>query len=109
MLTRTDDKWVSSGFLLFKDMGKLIRGGKTHEWAVFNRKHLRLGEVKWLRHWRSYGFFPKPETAFDKTCLRDIAEFCEELTKAHIGKEPFLASVEMQVVEGSNAPKDTEE
>jgi hypothetical protein len=41
-----------------------------------------LGLVKWFGRWYTYAFFPKADTVFERTCLRDIAEFCETETKA---------------------------
>jgi len=37
--------------------------------------------VKWISHWRCYGFHPEPGTIFEKDCLRYIADFCERETK----------------------------
>jgi len=45
-----------------------------------------LGEVKWFGCWRQYAFFPFPGTAYERQCLRDIAEFCETKTKEHRAK-----------------------
>jgi len=44
-----------------------------------------LGEIKWYGAWRKYCFFPAPNlmTIFEEDCLRDIAQFCEEATRAH--------------------------
>lgn len=41
---------------------------------------LVLGEIKWFTRWRKYCFFPVLETAYEQDCLRDIAQFCEQLT-----------------------------
>jgi hypothetical protein len=55
---------------------------KTHRWLVRTAGvAIDLGEVKWFGRWRQYVFFPLHETIFDKSCLRDIADFCEEQTK----------------------------
>lgn len=40
-----------------------------------------LGEVKWYGPWRCYCFFAGQGTLFEKTCLRDIAQFCDEQTR----------------------------
>lgn len=42
-----------------------------------------LGEVKWFGRWRCYSFFPKESTVYERTCLRDIALFCEVETSRH--------------------------
>src|SRR5437016_9129912 len=39
-----------------------------------------LGEVYWFSKWRRYAFFPSFETAFEQSCLRTIADFCERAT-----------------------------
>ena len=59
--------------------------GKTKIWEVVTVGDgpVILGSVKWFGKWRKYGFFPENDTVFETTCLRDIAEFCEEETKRH--------------------------
>ena len=60
---------------------------KTKVWDVVKNTDdefkITLGEVSWFGRWRCYAFFPHLDTVFEKTCLRDIADFCEEQTKAH--------------------------
>lgn len=62
------------------------KSGYTSVWALttINGK-TELGLVKWYFQWRCYCFFPEPNTLFDRQCLRDIAEFCEEKTLEHRG------------------------
>jgi len=56
--------------------------GLTQIWEVRNRKqNISLGWIKWAGNFRKYAYFPNPESLYDATCLRDIADFCEELTK----------------------------
>ena len=40
-----------------------------------------LGVVKWYAQWRQYGFYPEEGTVFEKTCLRDIKNFCIDLNE----------------------------
>lgn len=47
-----------------------------------NGSGIFLGTVKWYAPWRRYSFFPEPETIFEHECLRAIAEFCEQATRA---------------------------
>jgi hypothetical protein len=58
----------------------------THVWAV-NSGLVTLGDVRWYSHWRRYVFEPDAITAlrlvFDASCLRTIADFCEEKTLRH--------------------------
>jgi hypothetical protein len=57
---------------------------KTLVWRVENKYDgVLLGIIAWFCKWRCYGFFVAPDTVFEKTCLRDIANFCENKTKEH--------------------------
>jgi hypothetical protein len=42
-----------------------------------------IGYIKWFGRWRKYGFFPKPDTIYEETCLREIAHFGQMLTHVH--------------------------
>ena len=61
---------------------------KTKTWEVWTKEKGKpsfeggdfLGGVRWFGPWRCYAFYPTPNTIFEKTCLRDIAAFCEEET-----------------------------
>jgi len=44
-----------------------------------------LGQVKWFPQWRKYSFFPVQCTVYEKQCLRDIANFCEQLMEYRRG------------------------
>jgi hypothetical protein len=56
---------------------------KTKVWYVATAtQDSYLGKIAWFGRWRCYSFFPNQGTIFEKTCLRDIADFCEEQTKA---------------------------
>ena len=58
-----------------------IEGRKTEVWFVFPVKsNVELGVVKWYGGWRCYAFYPEDMTIYEKQCLRDIAQFCEEET-----------------------------
>ena len=71
------------------DFRGLSQSGLTKIWEVKTNDDLQelLGWVKWLGVWRCYAFFPccsvGEEEAFEKRCLRDLADFCEEQTKLH--------------------------
>ncbi|MGD6850782.1 MAG: hypothetical protein ACQCN6_01830 [Candidatus Bathyarchaeia archaeon] len=62
------------------------KSGKTHIWEVLAKDGgVKLGEVSWYGAWRCYAFFVSSkwgdfELVFEKQCLRDIANFCEEMT-----------------------------
>lgn len=55
--------------------------GKTSRWQVATTDESSvLGSVHWFGRWRQYAFFPLPDTVYERQCLRDIAEFCEQKT-----------------------------
>jgi len=56
---------------------------KTKVWNVLALDgDVILGRVSWFGRWRKYCFFPSPECVFEQDCLRDIALFIEDQTKA---------------------------
>lgn len=57
---------------------------KTRIWIVAEQANDgALGEVKWYGPWRQYAFFPWAMMVFEKDCLRDIANWCEDASKKH--------------------------
>lgn len=60
--------------------------GKTRRWIVYAQGGGHLGDVRWFARWRCYGFYPQAETVFERTCLRDIAQFCERETVEQRGR-----------------------
>jgi len=52
-------------------------------WVVSVYDETQLGWIAWKVNWRRYSFYPNAGTTYDENCLRDIAEFCASLTKAH--------------------------
>jgi len=50
----------------------IVRAKQTNE---------TLGIIKWFNSWRSYAFYPVPNTVYEETCLRDIAEKVEQMEK----------------------------
>lgn len=84
MIQQIADNWFQTDYLLFRDDGPVARGRKTRRFAAISRQNRRqLGFVKWYAQWRQYTFFPFAATVFDKKCLRELAEFCEDRTNAH--------------------------
>lgn len=58
-------------------------GRKTHIYRVESAEEngaVILGTVKWYGAWRQYASFPCEQTLYEKTCLREIADFCESAT-----------------------------
>jgi|SRR5690242_6889705 len=65
---------------------------KTSRWSVMAKAtRAHLGEIRWFGRWRCYSFFPAADTVFERACLRDIATFCEEQTKAHLAARKLAA------------------
>lgn len=82
-ITRIDVDLWKSAHITFRDDGPVKVGAKTRQFSVFStHNRALLGYVKWWVHWRQYVFFPL-NSIFDKNCLREIAEFCEQSTKVH--------------------------
>ncbi len=52
-------------------------------WVMSSNTESHLGNIQWLAPWRKYCFYPTPNTVYDTTCLREIADFCENQTRAH--------------------------
>lgn len=56
---------------------------KTAIWDVVSTSDKYLGHIRWHGPWRCYTFRPDPATIFNAGCMRDIALFCEDATRAH--------------------------
>ncbi len=55
---------------------------KTSEWSCRNnRKKDELGIIKWYGTWRQYCYFPTVQAVYNESCLRDIGDFINQLTK----------------------------
>ncbi len=58
-------------------------GQKTERWNIETKEDEDLlGEVRWFGRWRRYAFFPASLCVFEQTCLREIADFIEEIMRA---------------------------
>ena len=78
-----NDKWYEGTHVYFTDKGASA-SGKTRIWEVLpEHSVIPLGTVKWFGRWRKYSFFPELNTVYEQDCLRDIAEFCETITRQH--------------------------
>lgn len=63
---------------------------KTKIWACQNRTSgIRLGSVGWYGPWRQYVFGAdlNAMVAYSASCLRDIADFLEQVNKEHKAKK----------------------
>jgi len=71
--------FVEIGYLQFQRINALGQG-KTLQWQVWGRNNdSLLGIIKWYGRWRQYTFFPHPMTVFNRECLRDIANFIDNV------------------------------
>ena len=69
--------------IVFRLANDIPDGMKTAIWLVLDKAGGVLGQVKWFGRWRKYSFFPMPDCVFEGTCLREIARFIEDQTRAH--------------------------
>jgi hypothetical protein len=76
---------------MLKTEYKFIRFEKQvgrDRWYCFNKKHGdMLGGVAYLSRWRCFVFQPPSGTEFSADCLRDIADFLEQLNRERKGKK----------------------
>ena len=56
---------------------------KTKRWEVLTLNDVIIGRVKWSPGWRRYVLVPAFPTEWEQDCLRDVAAFLEEETRAH--------------------------
>ena len=58
----------------------LSESGRTRIWSILSDEGVTIGSVSWFGRWRCYAFFPCMGTVFERHCLRDLADFCEQET-----------------------------
>lgn len=77
-----EPKTTESKYVRFVSLGTRP-GRKTECWSVQSKETGDLlGDVRWWSAWRRYSFWPADHTVFEQTCLRDIANFIEDRTRA---------------------------
>lgn len=69
-------KWIA-----FVDAGA-SPSGKTRRWEVKTKAGVLIGRISWDAHWRKYVLTPSYPTDWEEDCLRDVAAFLEEQTRA---------------------------
>lgn len=62
--------------------------GRTSVWEATVEDGTILGVVSWFGRWRCYAFFPHQKTVFDRSCLREIADFCESESRTKLKRKP---------------------
>ena len=71
---KTKYKWLE--FVEYPE----LKNKKTKVYAVIHKDSGDdLGEIKWFGRWRQYCFFPDWVVLFSRSCLRDIADFIDQL------------------------------
>lgn len=76
-----ESTYIQFEFVKFSDTGK------TFVWQVISKQNAsKLGEIRWFGRWRKYAFYASAQCVFEETCLRSIATFIEERTKAQRSK-----------------------
>lgn len=61
--------------LRFEEMS--LKNRKTQQWLV-TCNDVVLGAVRFYGSWRQFCFFPDAQTLYERSCLREIADFCEK-------------------------------
>lgn len=72
-------------YIFFRRMGT-SESGLTDVYHVIEKGgQTTLGRIMWFARWRKYSFEPVTNyrTVYEWICLRDIAEFCEQVTQQH--------------------------
>jgi hypothetical protein len=78
---------------MLKTEYKFIRFEKSSidlNWECWNKKGVMLGVCIWWPQWKEFEFLPESYMAFTVECLRDIADFVEQLNQEQKkqGKKP---------------------
>lgn len=74
---------MSAKWILFEE-SLPVPGHRTKRWTIYDKDGRdELGFIAWYSPWRCYSFYPFARTIYEKRCLRDIADFCDEQTQAH--------------------------
>jgi hypothetical protein len=74
---------IQIGKYLIVELGGHSASGKTQIWFVRSTDGTELGNISWNSGWRKYWFNPFENTGYEEICLRNIADFCEKLSKLH--------------------------
>lgn len=54
--------------------------GKTKRFEVISKNQgFSIGRIQWYSSWRQYCFSPAFETVWNRTCLKDIQDFLQQL------------------------------
>jgi hypothetical protein len=80
--------WTMGTYIVFRNLGRQYtsRGvQKTNKYEVRtnDENSTVLGTISWFSRWRKYAFDPLAKTVYEEVCLREIAQFIEEETRAY--------------------------
>lgn len=67
-------------------------------WVVNKHDDTCLGNIGWFGRWRRYAFYPNDGTLFEQDCMRDIANYIEEMTKQHREKAPVTREAQSESI-----------
>jgi hypothetical protein len=91
-LTARDGQQVQEGkmrteykYIKFEQWPAVAWTGKTSKWQCVANSDcsVSLGAVRWEGGWRQYVFWPDDCCMFSNGCLRDIADFLDQLNADH--------------------------
>ncbi len=69
-------------YIYIRFVQKVSALGITSIWNCLNAKSGgQIGKVAWYSPWRSYCFFPCPDTVYSAGCLADIQDFIGQLMR----------------------------
>lgn len=69
-----ESKWINIKFLSDSPTAKT----KIYEVTTKDDSQI-LGYIKWFGRWRKYAFYPESNTLYEQDCLRDIANYIDDL------------------------------
>lgn len=70
-----------SRYLIFTEIPNALRKTKTIQVDSRHRGD-RLGTIRWYGPWRQYTFWPQAGCIFNRECLREIIDYCDDLMRA---------------------------
>ena len=80
-----------SSYLAFRELQDT---GKTKVYGVASVRHGdRLGLIRWFGRWRQYTLEPAAGTIWNKDCLKEVADFLDQLmAERKKAKEPAVSN-----------------
>lgn len=86
---RLETKWLRF------ELVRQIRPRKTSIWVVYAKEGgAELGRIEWYGAWRQYVFYPAASCLFNRTCLRDLAQFLDDAMAQRVVQPEPMATHE---------------